>query len=291
MPFIRRAGDLTGLPLHRLKLSRTSSTILGTLLVLLIGLIDYFTDPSLSILYVGPVFLAAWFGGRAQGLAIAFLSALTWFLADMLSKGSDAYARIPYWEGVVFLGFFVVVAWLSSSLRASLIKEQEIARTDHLTGAANARAFAETSAKEIVRASRNGRPFTLVYMDLDNFKWVNDRCGHSTGDRALKLVCDVIREHIRAIDVIGRLGGDEFAILLPETGDEPARAMVSRIHENLLRAMNENGWPITFSLGGVTFSSPPASVDEMLGTADQLMYLSKREGKDRITWKAEEGRI
>jgi diguanylate cyclase (GGDEF)-like protein len=137
---------------------------------------------------------------------------------------------------------------------------------------------------EINRARRYDRPFTLVCIDLDNFKTVNDSFGHSTGDMILRLVARTIQENIRVTDTVARLGGDEFAVLLPETGRNVAETILRKVRKINLDIMQMHGWPVTLSIGVVTFKSPPCTVDETLRISDQLMYAAKNNGKDSIRY-------
>jgi diguanylate cyclase (GGDEF)-like protein len=135
---------------------------------------------------------------------------------------------------------------------------------------------------EINRARRYDHPFTVVCIDLDNFKTVNDCFGHSTGDILLRLVARTIQENIRATDTVARLGGDEFAILMPETGRDVAEVILQKVRKINLEIMRNHGWPVTLSIGVVTFTSPPSTVDETLRISDQLMYSAKNNGKNSI---------
>jgi diguanylate cyclase (GGDEF)-like protein len=119
-------------------------------------------------------------------------------------------------------------------------------------------------------------------MDVDNFKEVNDRYGHSTGDAVLRTVGQTIRATLREVDVIARLGGDEFVILMPETGDSAAEAVVARVRQHVNAVVARGGWPISFSIGVVTWTTPPRTVDFMLKRADDAMYAVKNEGKNRV---------
>jgi diguanylate cyclase (GGDEF)-like protein len=157
-----------------------------------------------------------------------------------------------------------------------------LARTDPLTGAANARTFYETTAVEAGRARRAGRPLTLAYLDLDNFNQLNDGLGHAAGDQALVHLVAVIRLHLRASDLLARLGGDEFALLLPEAGTDGAVALLARLQEKLAVEMAARGWPVSVSIGVVSYLRPPADVDRMIQRADALMYRAKRRGKGRV---------
>ena len=123
------------------------------------------------------------------------------------------------WVGnsVAHMAAFATIIALLSSLRRSHAAERRLARTDPLTGIANPRSFVEAANAELERQLRFQRPLTVAYLDLDNFKTVNDRFGHRTGDEVLSAVARALRESTRATDHLARLGGDEFAVLMPET--------------------------------------------------------------------------
>lgn len=164
-----------------------------------------------------------------------------------------------------------------------LQREKELARTDALTGLANRRAFYEALRAERSRASRYGRPITLAYVDLDNFKRVNDTLGHAIGDELLVCVADLLRSNLRMSDSVGRLGGDEFALLLPETGPQHAEGLLKKLAAVLNAAMQAQKWPVTFSIGAAAFLDNPPPMEEMIRTADELMYSVKKSGKNRVS--------
>lgn len=268
-------------------IGRQSKTLLfsfGLFFVTLLGTVDFLTGPDLSFLifYLIPVFLVTWFVGRAAGVLISMISAVLWFSEDVIARSSFIYPIIPYWEAVVKLCFFLVLTDLLSRLKSGLEREKALARRDELTGAANRRAFLESAGIELSRTRRYQRPLTVAYFDIDDFKRVNDRLGHSAGDALLCSVTKTAQDHLRAIDLFARLGGDEFALLLPETGYSAAQIVLRKIQESLLIAMEKNGWPVTFSIGAVTWLSPPATTDEMIRKADLLMYSVKGKGKNEI---------
>ena len=257
-------------------------------MTLSLGAIDVATgdELSFSIFYLSSVGVAAWLTTRPIAYGIAILSAAAWFWADDLAGATYSHPSIPYWNASVRLGFFVIVAELLLSLRRHLRNEQLLARMDPLTGVANPRAFREAVDAELYRVRRYGQPLSLAYVDLDDFKKVNDQLGHSAGDELLRFIAQHVVRNVRASDVVGRLGGDEFAILLPETGSAGARAAAAKVRKHLKNAMADAPTSVTLSIGAVTFESPPASADEAVNVADRLMYEVKSGGKDDVAHRA-----
>jgi len=174
----------------------------------------------------------------------------------------------------------VAIAGLSQ-LRRTQSQLQLLATHDPLTTALNARAFASQLAQELGRNRRYGRPLALVYLDLDDFKKVNDAHGHATGDAVLRLVADAMRSAVRQADVVGRLGGDEFGVLMPETDGSVAHAVATRLAGGI-RTVFRGTPSVTASIGVVAVSGTEAGSDELLRKADQAMYEAKRAGKDRV---------
>jgi len=171
---------------------------------------------------------------------------------------------------------------LEDSLRVAAEREHRLALTDHLTGAANARAFVEAATREVERLRRYGHAFGLCYVDLDRFKAVNDQFGHGAGDELLRTVVRSIAAGLRSTDLLARLGGDELALLLPETGAEGASATAEKIRADIADAMAARGWPVTASVGALVCERPPGHVDELIRAADALMYQAKAGGRNRV---------
>jgi diguanylate cyclase (GGDEF)-like protein len=252
--------------------------------VAILGLVDWATGPELSfsIFYVLPVSAATWFAGMGAGVATALVSAGTWLWADLAAGAEYSSDLIPFWNTLVRLGYFVIISRLLALLKQRLALEAKLAGTDVLTGLPNSRGFREALATEHARAMRYRHPFTVVYLDLDDFKGVNDSLGHAAGDRLLRDVALALRGGVRRTDVVGRLGGDEFAALLPETDGRGAAPVLTKIRDAVLDAMRDGGWSVGTSVGAITFTEPPATADEALGAADNLMYEAKRSGKNRV---------
>ena len=269
------------------KLPQSVLISVGSVMVLLVGILNHMAGPEISstIFYLIPIILVTWFTRRSIGFIFSILSALTWLITDLTSGTTHFNSDIPYWNGVARLGSFFILTFVLSTLKNTLRQEKEFSRIDFLTGIRNRRYFIELVNMEINRARRYDHPFTVVCIDLDNFKTVNDCFGHSTGDILLRLIARTLQQNIRSTDTVARLGGDEFAILLPETGRNVAEVILQKVQKINLEIMRRHGWPVTFSIGVATFTSPPSTVDETLRISDQLMYSAKNNGKNSIQYE------
>ena len=203
------------------------------------GLIDVAlgAEISFSIFYVLPVSLVTWYAGIVPGIWVALVSAATWMVADLGAGAAYSGPLIPYWNSLVRLGYFLIIVRLLTILRERLVFEERLADTDPLTGLANARAFLEAFATEQARLVRYGHPYSLAYLDLDDFKGVNDTRGHAAGDGLLRDVGSALRAVVRRTDRVGRLGGDEFAVLLPETAALVAEPVFKKLREAVTDTM------------------------------------------------------
>ncbi|MGD0574345.1 MAG: diguanylate cyclase [Anaerolineales bacterium] len=270
------------------KLSSRSALLISLGLVLGVGILDYLLIPalSLSFFYLIPISTAAWYSGRRAAIGLSILSGMVAGLEDVYPlQGATSTPFVLVWATTSRLAFFLVVALLVASLRNALDRERVLARTDYLTGLGNARSFFESASLELDRARRYGRPISVMYVDLDDFKVINDELGHVAGDEVLRLTGAVLRGHLRSTDLVGRLGGDEFAILMPETGFEGAGSAAAKVRAALRQELARQGWSLTISVGVLTCEEMPASVERLIGQVDSLMYAVKRSGKDGILQK------
>jgi len=265
------------------RLSRPWLVAVASLATLFLGLVDYWTgeDLSFSIFYVAPLLLLAWYARREETYSCALLAALVWMAAEVAGR-SYYNAWAPFWNALVRFGFFLLVSHLVLRVKDLLHLQQSLAGTDNLTGLANGRIFYQRLGDEAQRAARYGRAFTIAYLDLDNFKQVNDTLGHAAGDQLLQAVARNLKRQVRSIDVTARLGGDEFALLLPETGFSEGSEALQKVQRELLAAMGKGDWPVTFSIGAVTFDGFEDDLDSLVRAADDLMYQAKRGGKNRL---------
>jgi len=171
--------------------------------------------------------------------------------------------------------------------RKNLERElQRLATTDMLTGIANRRAFLETAESAYAHSCHSGEPLTLLMLDLDHFKAINDRYGHLEGDRALVAFAQAVKSQLRASDAVGRLGGEEFGVLLPLTtlaeGLEAAHRILQSVRALQLNDDTGQAYRITTSLGVGAFRQSDRSLRDMLDRADQALYLAKHRGRDQI---------
>lgn len=235
----------------------------------------------LGILYVVPVLLVTWHDGLAWGTVFAVGTAVLRYLTAIgqMPEDTTTFQRVAN-EGAYLLVLAVAMAGLVQ-LRRTQAQLELLATRDPLTGTFNSRAFLDRLSQELDRNRRYNRPLALLYLDLDDFKSVNDRHGHETGDAVLRLVADATKTAVRQSDIVGRLGGDEFAVLMPETEGPVAGAAAARLATSIRTGFR--GTPsVTASIGIVAASGAAAGADELLRRADQAMYEAKRAGKDRV---------
>jgi diguanylate cyclase (GGDEF)-like protein len=207
-----------------------------------------------------------------------------WSLADVIGDaGVVTDWVVRGWNTATRLGLFVVVCLLLPAVQA-LRHEQHLAREDPLTGAANRRRLHEAVHTELMRSRRYHRPMTVAFIDLDGFKQVNDRFGHTMGDRLLRTVVDTIWGAVRQTDLLARVGGDEFVLLLPEIDLDAAHVIMPKLQAALNARMAERQWPVTFSIGVLTWRGGAVEAEDLIRIADRLMYDIKRNGKNAIAY-------
>jgi diguanylate cyclase (GGDEF)-like protein len=257
--------------------------IMGLSVVALVGFLDGITgsDYSFSVFYFVTVAFVAWYIGRKSAILVALSGSVSWSIADIMAKRYHENVLALLWNDVVKLSLLLFGAYVISEIKWRLNYEEKLARTDQLTGIANRRRFSEVADDEIRRSRRYHDPFTVIYLDIDNFKTINDTQGHSEGDCLLRQVASTLAAVIRECDTVARLGGDEFGLLMPETDGDSAVKVATKIHAGLKEQV-EHRWPVTFSIGMVTYREAPASTDEMIRIADRLMYDVKDSGKDEL---------
>lgn len=241
------------------------------------------TNSPHELLYIFPITVASWYGSKKSGLLLAALATVSLVLVrarfesfSLLSLGLAS---------VIDLVSFSILAVMVTNFRSVHRLESTAAGTDSLTKIANARSFYLEFANELVRSSRYDHKFTLAYLDIDNFKIINDSRGHAEGDKLLIAVANCLKHSLRATDITARVGGDEFVCLLPETDQKEAEKALSGAIESLTSCMEKQAWRVTFSVGAVTFKTPPEDIKEAMSVADKLMYSVKNTEKNNIYYE------
>ena len=241
------------------------------------------TDASmLLLLYLLPVIISALTLGRWPTLAVTMLSVTGFLLAALLRNP----AGLPAGREVVELGIaiapFLLVAYVTALLAHEIDTAKQrirtLSETDELTGLANLRAFSRLHRQEHERAVRHHRVYSIIVLDLDGLKQINDNFGHDTGDRAIVLLANVIARLIRTTDAAARFGGDEFVVLLSETDAEQTQRVAHRIRSAVERCTIEVGGRmvrLSVSVGTASFPADTDDLREILTVADQAMYRDK----------------
>lgn len=235
---------------------------------------------SLDVLYCLPIIqtarLAAIHAARRSDTQtttiVGVMVALAWSASEMAILWPifplQAFLLNTFTRSVVLtvIGRVVIKLW----------REREYARKDMLTGLANRVELLERLDIEQGRSERSGMPYSLLFIDIDQFKALNDIHGHRVGDEALKILADILRDCSRKVDVAARLGGDEFLLLLPDTDEQSCDILVRRIEAHTKQIFEEKFWPISVSIGRTTASGRQLKADWVLRMADENMYEIKR---------------
>ncbi len=253
-------------------------------IVFVIGILDYVTrfEMAIYLFYIVPVGLATWIIDKRAGILISFLITILWLITNKLGGNKFSHELVYYCNALFRFVLFLMITMRTSSLRKTIEREKQLARTDTLTGALNRRAFYEITENSLSNSFL--QPITIVYIDLDNFKRINDELGHHIGDTLLKQVVKVIHFNIRSTDLLARFGGDEFVILLPQTNADSAKLIVSRLQRELLKEMQKQQWAVTFSMGVLTYLHCLDNIENIIKLADTLMYEVKTSSKNSVRY-------
>ncbi|MGL5873293.1 MAG: GGDEF domain-containing protein [Xenococcaceae cyanobacterium] len=264
-------------------LPKSSLIVISLFLIIAIAMFDYYdrTLICLSIFYIIPVTIATWFISSNFGYLCSFVSAISWFLNELNCLNNNQLIS-SFENSIILFGCLTIFTYILFELKTSYKQEQKLARFDGLTGAINRQFFIETLETERLRSLRYGFTFTLAYLDIDNFKILNDTLGHQYGDRVLKLITETVFLQIRRTDVFARLGGDEFALLLPQTDSQAANIILKRVREQLLQEFKLQSLPIGVSIGALTFLTIPHTVEAAIEKTDLIMYQVKKNGKNAL---------
>lgn len=271
--------------------ARAAWALLILLSIISVGWLDASVDPDVgfSLFYLLPVAAAAWLWGLGPAMAAACFSGMTRFVSGLIGRGEEALLLV-LWNSMNHLAVFMATGLFLALLRRErarlamlLSLETEIASTDPMTGLPNWRGLAEHLRREISRSLRQNVPLCVGYLDLDNFKQVNDKYGHGTGDMLLKNIGALFREAIRPEDLAARVGGDEFVLVF----NSPDPVAAGRLGQRLIRRIEALGreYPgsgLGASLGLACFPIPPENPEELVALADAAMYRAKKDNKGSV---------
>jgi diguanylate cyclase (GGDEF)-like protein len=256
----------------------------GVLIIATISIIDYYTGEEIafSIFYIFPISIVSLYSNTFFSILTCFIAGAIWFAIEYATGAHYSHYGYVIWHAIVRFGFFLITSNLLIKNKHLLDRLQKLATIDGLTGLLNSRSFKEISQNYCLLSARYQRPIAIGYIDVDNFKGINDTLGHSVGDQVLSSVAKVLKESVRTTDVVGRLGGDEFAVFLPEANYQGTKELFEKIHSALVQNAKTNQWPIGFSVGVAIFPVAPVEINNALKVADNLMYKVKKSCKNKL---------
>lgn len=236
---------------------------------------------SLDVLYCLPIIQTARLAAIHDAVRRSDTQTST-FVGMAVALAWSATEAVIIWPAFPLTAFLLnaftrsVVFTVLSRVMLKLWRKSEYAHKDVLTGLANRLELLERLSIEQVRSERSGSPYSLLYLDIDQFKVLNDSYGHHVGDEALKIVADILKMSSREVDVAARFGGDEFVLLLPDTDKQSCDVLIKRIEDSSTQAFAERCWQISLSIGQATKVGKTKSADWLIQLADQDMYEAKR---------------
>lgn len=244
-----------------------------------LGIFRALTDAEFALASVAivPVYMVAWAGGFRHGLAVAIIASVMWFISGLWGQPAHGPHWIMLLNGLTRFLTYLLIVYLTARVRVLLLHEADSARRDPLTGLLNRRAFHEAGQAEVLRASRYHHPITVVFIDLDRFKQLNDSRGHETGDLALRAVGRALTGALRSTDYVARLGGDEFGIILPQIDWAGATAAGGKLAADITDSLSGFA-PVAASIGLAWFESSDRDFGALIKEADALMYRIKQQG-------------
>lgn len=262
-------------------------------MIVLTALVVWHTGKSQSPLinlYLLPiVFSAVTLGKATTSLQVLLIVSL--YLHSAHAAMGEAFFSYGTFSHALFdIAPFILVAYITALLSADMVAARnfikQLSETDDLTGLPNMRAFARAATREKARADREKSRFSVVMIDADNMKSVNDRFGHEVGNDLMRHIAGAIQRTLRASDMVARYGGDEFIVLLPNTGVEEAGQTAERMRTsiaNLSFDAGGSGVSTTASIGYATYPDTAREVDLLVAQADHAMYASKNAGRNRVS--------
>jgi len=240
------------------------------------------SETRLYPLYFIPITIAGSRLGKIEAMVVAQFCTVGWLIANLFD--GTYFSSAWYWVINTLAQWcaFSFVAYLVAKLHAMTLKVEEEARVDALTGIPNIRGFNEHAIRLLELCHREEAPIVIAYIDLDNFKRVNDIQGHKRGNEVLKIAAQVMRSKLRSADLLGRVGGDEFVVMLPHAAVDKAAETLERIRAAIEVAMRSENCEVTASLGAVAYDAAPRDLGFATETADKILLQAKHLGKNKV---------
>jgi diguanylate cyclase (GGDEF)-like protein len=242
--------------------------------------VDYLTrhQTPISLFYALAIVATAWFSWPAASAGAAMLSGICMAAVTAAFAGphTSATATSMPAQSAFFLAFAAIL------MAFKYLQDQlgRMSTIDPLTELVNSRHFLAIGSVEIERSQRYKHPFSIIYIDIDDFKDINETVGHGAGNELLREIARTIKAMIRRTDTVARLGGDDFALLMPETGESAVKAVVARIQAKAADIKAPHAKKVTFSFGVITAAGHGGAFDEMVRMAHTLMREAKGHGKN-----------
>jgi diguanylate cyclase (GGDEF)-like protein len=262
-------------------------------MILFISYVSYHSGgvhSPLVNLYLLVIIASALTLGKLTTVLEFFLIASVYLYMGVSEYNATGFTIMGFSQLMTLFAPFLLVAYLTSMLAADVNQGMEMLRslseTDELTGLNNRRAFTKLVNREAKKASRYGRPYSIMMLDTDNLKYVNDNHGHSAGDKLLKMVSESIDDTLRDSDIIARVGGDEFIIMLTDTDSTRAKDAAERIKRTICSTatvVEGNTITATVSIGIASYPDDSNDLNEIMKLADKSLYQSKKGGKNMVT--------
>ncbi|TXJ06747.1 MAG: GGDEF domain-containing protein [Acinetobacter sp.] len=275
--------------MHNFEQLLTTSVLARRFIILVViailGWIDLATgyEYSFSVFYLLPVSMAAWYDHYKAAILTIMVCGTTWLIADFNAGHHYSNKIIPFWNGLVRMGFFSIVAFLLFKIRRNWNEMKKMAMKDQLTSLDNSRAF-EIEYRILRKISfRKDLSFAVAIVDLDGFKAVNDTFGHSKGDEVLVRFAQLLKQANRNTDVVARLGGDEFAMILLDVNEHTVQDYETRLRQLFQSSGLKQSYGVDFSMGIMILNELPKNMEQATQLADRLMYQSKAQGKSQTT--------
>jgi len=277
---IKKIEDLT----KREKIGVFFVSLLFSIAIFSLNILIFEKDAIFSTFYIIPVIIASWYVGFNAGLFISVFCLVEYSFLFI-------YYQVEFFNLSVYLISFIpkmvvyfFIAFILVRLKKSLIAERQLARIDSLTRIGNRKSLFERVELEMNNLRRYNKIFALVFIDIDDFKKINDTSGHIEGDRILKTFANRVNDTIRKNDALFRVGGDEFILILPQTNLDQSKIVMSKIKASLGEPDIQSKQFPTVSAGVGIFTVYIENIEDVVLYVDKLMYKVKKTGKNNVDY-------